>query len=379
MAAVSLVHWTYKTDKLGHSPVKIAVHHRQERRYYAVRLKGSSTNLYLSKKQFENSSKFRTDLGKALKTELKRAEASLPNPFSWVRFEAVYKNAGRSFFEYFEAHLESLKDRPGTYLSYKQALKKWISITDDFQPIELLGQLHILEASCAKKSTAGIYLRATRAVYNFIRKDFPDYPVWNYRISSKTATHKARTLTLEELRLIVKAKNLTPAQKEARRIFMISFFMGGMNLIDLLNLKWSDIKKDRVVFVRQKTKLSVPTPIEIPLTKELKQYLGKENGSLYVIANFNRAGSLVQQRISAKSFIRNINRRLEAIAEAIGIEPFSTYSARHTFASLLKFNGIDTARISELLGHKSISTTEAYLRQFDIKNKSKAIATINLN
>lgn len=380
MAKVSIVHWTYQKDDSGRSPVKIAVNEGNSRRYYALRPKGRIGNLFLNAIEFEKAMGFRSDLGMLMKAELTRAENAIPTPFSWVRFEATYRNAGRSFYSYFEQHLSTLeKERPGTYLSYQGALKKWQTVTEDFQPIELLGQLYKLERACKTKSTSGMYLRATRVVYNLIRKDFPDYPAWNYRISSKVGTHKARTLSLEQLKKFVKLKTVTPAQAEARRLFMISFWAGGMNMADLVMLKWSDIKEDRLIFTRQKTKQSGTAPIEIPLSKDLKQYLGKPNKSEYVVAEFDRTGTSIELRQRAKWFTKNINNRIKVVCNTNSIEPFTTYSARHTFASILKGNDVKIGRISELLGHSSERTTEAYLRRFDIERKAEAIDTIKLD
>lgn len=380
MARVSIVYWKYQENSQGRCPIKIAVNQGDDRRYYALRPKGHTENLYLNANEFKDAMRFRSDLGKLLKAELVRAENAIPTPFSWVRFEATYINAGRSFYSYFEQHLTTIEvERPGTYLTYKLAFDKWQTISTDFQPIELLGQLHKLEAACKTKSTSGMYLRTTRVIYNLIRKDFPEYPAWNYRINSKVGTHKARTLTLDELKQFLKIKELTPAQAEARRIFMLSLYTGGMNIADILRLKWTDIKEDRLIFTRQKTKLSGTAPIEIPLSKELKHYLGKPNTSLFVIADFERKGTPVEVKKRVQGYTKNINKRIASACKANSIERFTTYTARHTFASMLKFNGVDKSRISELLGHSSERTTEAYLRRFDIERKAEAIDTIKLD
>lgn len=380
MAKASIIHWTHQQDTKGRSPVKVVINNGQERKYFAMRPAGYTENLYLTPSEFADAMRFRSDLGKSLKTELRRAEDAIPTPFSWVRFKATYLNAGKSFYGYFEEHLRNIeKDRPGTHMAYKCALSKWQKVSDDFQPIDLLGQLHKLERACKTKTTAGMYLRATRAVYNLIRKDFPDYPSWNHRISSKVGTHKAPTLTREQLQQFIKLKKVTPAQEEARRLFMISFYAGGMNMYDLLNMKWSDIKSDKLMFARQKTKRSNTAPIEIPITDELRHYLGEKNRSQFVIGDFDRTGGPIELRKRANWFVKRINKRIKTMCEANGIEPFTTYSARHTFASMLKFNGIETSRISELLGHSSQKTTEAYLRRFDIEKKAEAIASIKLN
>jgi len=223
-----------------------------------------------------------------------------------------------------------------------------------------------------------MYLRATRVIYNLIRKDFPNYPQWNYRITTNRYSHKGITLTKEQLTIFANSSNLTPSQSEAKRLFMISLFAGGMNISDLLNLKWSDISSDKITFIREKTKRNYGQPIEIPLTEELKRYLGMPAGSPYIISNFNRNGSPLQINRRAKWFIGKLNRQLKSICQQLNLPPITTYSARHTFASILRFNGVSREQISELLGHSSIHTTTAYLRRFDVSTKADAINTIQL-
>ena len=42
-----------------------------------------------------------------------------------------------------------------------------------------------------------------------------------------------------------------------------------------------------------------------------------------------------------------------------------TYTARHSFASILKKSGVNIGIISEALGHQDIKTTQIYLSRFD--------------
>lgn len=71
-----------------------------------------------------------------------------------------------------------------------------------------------------------------------------------------------------------------------------------------------------------------------------------------------------QKKIVAK-VVRNCNRVLKRIAVEIGIEPLTTYSARHSFATVLKRKGANIAYISESLGHSNPSVTECYLAEFE--------------
>lgn len=66
-----------------------------------------------------------------------------------------------------------------------------------------------------------------------------------------------------------------------------------------------------------------------------------------------------------------INRWMKKIAEALGIERVTTYTARHSFATVLKRAGANIAYISESLGHQDMKTTENYLASFEREEREK--------
>jgi len=59
-----------------------------------------------------------------------------------------------------------------------------------------------------------------------------------------------------------------------------------------------------------------------------------------------------------------INGYLKSLAEHLSIDRFTIYSARHTWATLAKFNGSPTAVIQESLGHETEEMTQTYLNSF---------------
>ena len=60
------------------------------------------------------------------------------------------------------------------------------------------------------------------------------------------------------------------------------------------------------------------------------------------------------------------NRRLSEMGNLLGIPiKISSYTARHSFATNLKYAGISTDIISELLGHSDSKITQAYLKAFE--------------
>lgn len=381
MATASIILWTHY-EKEGKYSVKIAVNNNDERRYYAVRPHSQRHSLYLTKEEFiEHTGKRKTNINKLLNEELQRAIKAISTPFNWNEFEYRFTNkTGNSFYQLFEADIAALKNsRPGTYLSYLAALKAWQRYKHKGFNVQDLGRYLPGFADTIKgDTTRGIYLRATRRVYNSIKKkkNFLFLPPWDFTIEGGSDTHKGRFITPEQLQKFAKAK-VTPAQAEARRIFFISFYCNGMNMIDILNLKHSDIKTEgnleHFTYIREKTKRSKKKKkkITVIVGPVLKDLLGKGLG--YVISDFDRTGSVLKQRNRVKGYLKNINTRIKAICTQEGIEPFTSYSARHSFASSLKHADVSTERIQELLGHSNITITENYLSQFDLDDKKKTV------
>ena len=57
---------------------------------------------------------------------------------------------------------------------------------------------------------------------------------------------------------------------------------------------------------------------------------------------------------------------MKRIGKGLGIDSkLTTYSARHSFATVLKRSGAPIEFISESLGHADLRTTETYLGSFE--------------
>jgi integrase len=76
-----------------------------------------------------------------------------------------------------------------------------------------------------------------------------------------------------------------------------------------------------------------------------------------------------------------VNKYIKRIAKNVGIkENISTYSARHSFATVLKRSGINLSFISEALGHSNMKTTESYLDSFeDDTRKANAMKLLDFS
>ena len=83
--------------------------------------------------------------------------------------------------------------------------------------------------------------------------------------------------------------------------------------------------------------------------------------------------------------LRIFNQQLSLLTKALQLKtPLSSYTARHTWATLAYYNEIHPGIISEAMGHSSITVTETYLKPFNIEridaaNRKIISSVIHLN
>jgi hypothetical protein len=184
---------------------------------------------------------------------------------------------------------------------------------------------------------AGIhnYMHDFRTLFNAARKYYnrpslgiipiPFSPFSEYQLPELAETRK-RNLTAEQLREFIKFEPpKTGRIRVAYDLFLLSFYMCGMNAVDLYNCSFKIIN-DRLEYERSKTKekrkdrafisIKVPEPA-IPLIEKYKDYLTIKYCE---IGNLNKA----------------LNSGLKVIGDAIGVPDLSFYWGRHTFGNLAR-------------------------------------------
>ena len=210
--------------------------------------------------------------------------------------------------------------------------------------------------------------RSIRSIYNSAIAEDQFVPIKNafqhYKIPKAKRTKK-RALLKEDLSKIKKLSYPIDSHMwHAWNYLFVMFYCRGMNFIDLVQIKVGDISHGRLSYGRSKTGEPFSIAITENLHEILQHYTKGKKPSDYLFPN-NNDGSTEQYQ-KYKSQRRRMNERLREMAKEAGITSnLTTYSIRHSWATIAKYSGISTALISEGLGHSSVKTTEVYLKDFE--------------
>jgi integrase len=237
----------------------------------------------------------------------------------------------------------------------------------------------------ASKTTVGIVLRPLRSIFNeaiedgIISKE-NCYPFGRKKYQIPSSRNLKKALTKEELGRIYFYKPGSERQEVGKAYWLFCYFANGMNVKDMINLKWKNIQGEYLIFERSKTESSTrinPKPIIVYLTEELWNIINTHGNTNRSPNNFifpiMQTGLNPLEQFDLLNRSRQlINDAMAEIANEIGIDkPVTTIVTRHSFSTQLKRAGVSTEYIQEALGHTNIKTTENYLDSFPVEMKKE--------
>jgi integrase len=238
--------------------------------------------------------------------------------------------------------------------------------------------IHDFEQSAVKRgnmpSTIFLYLRTLKTVINTAKRENicgPEYdPFQNYSFAKfrriktrKRAISREDFRKIEEIELDEKSRLF-----HSRNYFIFSFYAGGINFVDLAQLKWVNIEKNQLFYTRKKTNELINIPLVSQAMKILETYKKysncKKEDYIFPILNQTHATSLsISNRLNKVN--HQVNQDLQEIGGTLKLDvKLTTYVARHTFATVLKKEGISVSIIGQALGHEDEKTTRIYLDSF---------------
>ena len=151
----------------------------------------------------------------------------------------------------------------------------------------------------------------------------------------------------------------------ARDVFMFSFYMRGMPFVDIAYLRKKDLKNKMLAYSRKKTNQYLTVEWVKEAQEIIDRYEQINPASPYLLPIIQQDDGTEQKQYHR--MLENINYNLKKIGEMTGLKmPLTTYTARHTWASIARDMDIPIPIISEGMGQNSIKTTQVYLNSIDV-------------
>ncbi|MFV0506288.1 MAG: tyrosine-type recombinase/integrase [Bacteroidales bacterium] len=233
-------------------------------------------------------------------------------------------------------------------------------------------------------TTIGIYLRNLRTIINeaIDNGNLPrdKYPFSKNKYTIPSARNIKKAVTIQNIKQIVEYAPKSEAEERARDMWLFCYLCNGINMKDVANLKFKNLDNKHIYFVRSKTQRATKgkqkTIVILRMDKinEIIQKWGNlpDNQDDYIFPILSKGDTPKQEHEKVKQAIKTTNKYTKRIAKELGLDlNLTTYSARHSFATVLKRSGASSEYIRESLGHSSERVTQNYLDSFEDDTREK--------
>lgn len=334
--------------------------------------------------------------------------------------EKKNKKAAESFTAYMQRTIAALEreERFGTARVYYYALRSFTSFIGGGEIF--FGALnrwslkrfenHLLDSLCSW-NTVSTYARALRAIYN--RAVDEEIVEGEYRLFNNVFTgakaEKKRALQAGQMHQLLEPENpdctarpegKQPGKKHrpekkapkegqpeetsrlqanipepihrSQDLLALMLLLQGMPFTDLIHLRKDDLKNDaegeyHLSCLRRKTATPLNVTVPPKALALIERYKSNNPSSPYLLSFFDEIRSAQEIYKEYQLQLRKLNYGLSRLPGYCGMEglKISSYTARHTWATLAKYCQVPEEVISEGLGHSSLKVTRTYLKRFD--------------
>ncbi len=378
--------------KNGLYPVRIRVTYARDRRYYptgkdmtpeewnvlptskarqAVAVRKDIENSYQivrsAVEELASAGSFSLD---ALNGRLKGAASDTVNTMFRAKIECLRKAERIGSMLVYDNVLKGLERFSGEHIRFEVITVAWLDKYAAF-----------LHKEGKTQTTVSIHLRHLRAILNEARRlgvvKEAQYPFGRGRYEIQAGEGRKLALTLEQIGQIARYDDGTDTSAKYRDYWLFLYLCNGINVADFVKLRYRDIVNGEICFVRQKTEHTTKTrkEIRVIVTEQMRAIIDRRGNApapeRFIFPILDGSEDAMKQKMKTMYLTKAINKRMAEIGRVLGIGNISTYTARHSFATVLKRAGANIAYISESLGHQDLKTTENYLASFEREERQK--------
>ena len=231
----------------------------------------------------------------------------------------------------------------------------------DITVLDLRGYVAALHEAGYAKTTIARHLASMRSFFRFGQREGwtktnPAKPLRNPR-KGRTLPH---FLSAEDLGRLFDAPPSTEPMGLRDRAILETMYSAGLRVSEVVGLDDADLDFDACVLrVRGKGRRERMAPVGSYALRALKRWLPLRK--LHRDQPAGPASPVFVNKFGRRLTTRSVARMLEKYLNLTGLDARTTpHSLRHSFATHLLDRGADIRSVQELLGHKSLVTTQIY-------------------
>lgn len=257
-----------------------------------------------------------------------------------------------------------------------------------YEGLEVSGVKHRMLKSFERKlsekelsnSTISSIMRDIRVIINYAMSEkkyvLPtdyQYPFGKGQYSISSSSSTKTVLTLDETKKLATFNEFNGdfRMEYARDIWLFLYRCSGINFIDALNMKWTDIKNNMIVIFRHKTKNTTvynKRPLTIPITPKVQELLDKlgNKKSPYILGLLEEGA--IETTVDNKSHKvrRRVNIQLRKLESILGLSvPLRIKTARETYITHQIRNNQSVSKVATMVGHSSSAMIKHYYGGLD--------------
>ncbi len=272
----------------------------------------------------------------------------------FLRYLAVERNASELTIKSYREDLDSL-------LEYLGDDDQSSPRPDDITPLQLRDYVGALHQAGYAASSIARRLASLRSFYRFAQREGlasanPAKPLRNPRRQRKLP----HFLTTREVGKLLSAPSRDEPLGLRDRAILETVYSAGMRVSELTGLNEGDLDFGQgLVRIRGKGKRERLAPLGKYAVRALRRWLAVRHLSAGQEPGFE--APVFVNKFGNRITTRSVARMLEKYLKLTGLDlRTSPHTLRHSFATHLLDAGADIRSVQELLGHKSLITTQIY-------------------
>ncbi len=272
----------------------------------------------------------------------------------FLRYLKIERNASeltiKSYSEDFGSLLDYVRDRVGE-----------VSSPAELQIAQLRGYVAYLHECDYARTTIARRLASLRSFFRYCQREglVTSNPAKALR-TPRVGRKLPHFLTIDQITRLLEAPPANEVEGLRDRALLETMYSAGLRVAELVGMNVENWDRDaNIVRVFGKGRKERIAPIGRHASKALDRWLDVREPA--PDAKPADKSAMFLNRFGTRLTTRSVGRMLEKYLNLTGLDQITTpHTLRHTFATHLLEGGADLRSVQEMLGHKSLTTTQIY-------------------